>query len=112
MTEREAVGNPIRGEPADITGKHWDGEIPLERAQFSEERGKVVPKRAFPVLKSLSAWKGLEGPREPHSVMLQTAAEGALHADQEENFVFQENVRGNPETIPLVIVRQVVRLPK
>ena len=60
----------------------------------------MVPKRAFPVLKSLSACKGLEGPGEPHSVMLQTAAEGALHADQEGNFVFQENVRGNPETIP------------
>ena len=108
---REAVENSIRGEPADITGKHWDGKILLERAQFSEERGKVVPKRAFLVLKPLSACKGLEGPGEPHSVMLQTAAEGVLHADQGGNFAFQENVGGNPETIPQVTARQVARLP-
>ena len=49
-------------QPDYVTGKHRDREqTPLERVQLSGGEGKVVTKRAFPVLKSPSAGKGLEG---------------------------------------------------
>ena len=58
---------PLAVEPDDMMEELRDGEqIPLERAQFSEEEGKVVPRRAFPALKSPSACKGLEGSEKLH----------------------------------------------
>ncbi|CAM9426231.1 unnamed protein product [Ascophyllum nodosum] len=62
-----------------MTGKHRDGEqIPLERAQFSEGNGKVVPKRGCSALKSPSACKGLEGPEELHLEVQQTVEESKI----------------------------------
>ena len=69
----------------DMTRKYRDGEqIPPERAQFSEGDGKVVSaKRAFPALKSPSACKGLEGPKELHLEMQQTVDEGKVMPKRE-----------------------------
>ena len=59
----------------DMTRKHRDGEQNLlERAQVSEEEDKVVSKGECLALKSSSAWEGMEGPGEPHSVTQQTTA--------------------------------------
>ena len=56
-------GVPLAVEPDDMTGKHRDGEqVQLERPQSSEGEGKVVLDRAFPALKSPSAFKKLDKP--------------------------------------------------
>ena len=87
-------------EPDDTPGKHQNAEIPLEQARFSEGEGCAVPKRVFPVLIFSSACKGLEGPKEPHPLTLQTAAEGVSHADQGGKFGFQEDIGRNNTTSP------------
>ena len=70
-------------QPDDMTGRHRDGEHdPLERAQASENEGKVGPKRECLALQSPSACEGMEGPGEPHPVTRQTAANGISHEDQ------------------------------
>ena len=62
-----------------MAGKHRDGkQIPLERAQRLGGEGKVVPKRAFPAMKSPSACKGLEGPEQLHLEMQRTVDEGKV----------------------------------
>ena len=64
------------------------------------------------VLKSQSAFKGLEGPGEPHPVTPQTTADGISHVNQEGNNLFQADFEVNPEpTTTQVTVRQVSRLP-
>ena len=83
-SEEERSEIPLAGEPDDKTGKHRDGEqIPLERAHFSEGEGKVVPKRAFPALKSPSACKGLEGLGELHLEMQQIVDQGKVMLKRE-----------------------------
>ena len=55
----------LAGESDDITGKHRDWEqIPLEQAQCSEGKDKVVPKRECQALKRLPAGKRLDKPAE------------------------------------------------
>ena len=80
-----------------MTGKHWDRkQIQLERVLFSEGGDKVVPKRAFPALKSPSACKGLEGPRELHYA---TNCCGRHFARGLRGiFIFQAEVGMDPET--------------
>ena len=85
--EKEQLETSLAAQPDDTTGEHRDGEQnPPERAQVSEEEGKVVSKRECLALKSPSACGRMEGPGEPHPLTPETAANGIWHADQEEEF--------------------------
>ena len=116
--EEEQSEIPLAGEPDDMPGKHRDGEqISLERAQFSERESKVVPKHAFPALKSPPADTKFDKSRELHAVMKQTAVNGFSRANctrstnQGEHFFFQADVRMDPETTTQVAARQFMKLP-
>ena len=59
----------------------------LERAQVSEEEGRVVPKCKCLALKSPSACEEMEGPGELHPVTPQTTAGGISDGDEGNIFV-------------------------
>ena len=65
-------------------------ENQLERAQVSEQEGKVAPKRERLALKSPSAREGMEEPRKFHPVTPQTAAKDISHVDQRVAFSHAE----------------------
>ena len=65
QTKSESLGAPadeLKEEQLEISLVEQYEEIQLDRAQVSEEEGKVVPKRECPALKLPLACKGLERP--------------------------------------------------
>ena len=102
QTENNSLGAPADGqeeERLEIPLLVWPDmteEIPLERAQFLGEEGKVVRKRECPTLKSPPAGTGLERPGKPHlKKMQQTVVDRFSHAcctrstDQEGKSLFK-----------------------
>ena len=84
------MGTSFAVQSDNMIRKHQDGEQnSLERAQVSEEEGKVVSMRECLALKSPLPCEEMEGPREPHLVTPETAANGISHVDQGVNFFFQ-----------------------
>ena len=105
QTESGSLGAPADGrkdEQLEISFVAQPEENQLERTQVSEKEGKVVPKRGWLALKSLSAWEGMEGPGQPHPVTPQTAANGISHTDQG-RFFFQAEFRMDLETTQVVV---------
>ena len=89
----EQLETSLAVQPDGMMGKHRDGEQnPLERAQVSEEVGKVVFKRECLALKLPSSCEGMEGHEEPHPVTPGTAANGISHANQGGSFFFLAGV--------------------
>ena len=113
QTKSESLGAPADGredERLEDLLVAQSVEIKKERVQVSEEVGKVVRKHEYLALKPSSACEENEGPGEPHSVTLQTAADGISHADQGGKLFFQAEVGLDPETTQ-VAARHFVRLP-
>ena len=98
-------------QPDNMMGKYRDGEQnPLERAQGSEEEGKVVSKRECLAPKSPSSCEEMGGSGESRPVTPETAANGISHADQRGIFFFQAEVGMDLKTTQAA-ARHFVRLP-
>ena len=89
-------------QPDNVMVKHRDGEQnPLERAQVSEEEGKVVFKRECLALKSPSSFEGMEGPAEPHPVTPETAANGISFFKLRLGWTSKQHSEGRQQGAPI-----------
>ena len=89
------------------------------QAQVLEEEAKVVPKREYPALESISTVSGLKGPGELHLEMQQTVfddfslADGTISSKQGRAFGFRAAFRTIPNetTSQVTACQKYTRLP-
>ena len=113
------MGNSARG-----TVRRHDGEISGAERNSADtsigfrRRGQMMPTHEYPVQESTSTGTGLEGPRELHLDMQQTAvdgvslAESTISSKQGRAFYFPADIGMNPEKPLQITARQeFVSLP-